>query len=417
MGTSQQGVSFSNIPPAGTGTSGMTGMGTGQQAVSQPGTGFQNGAGMMTSNQFLSGISPPGITSSSGNVAGSSMTGQQGVRFSGMPQTQGTSSGSTAGQGTQISGPQGSSAATGLSMFRPGMSGAGQMANNLATQGQGLTFGSQSRDLSSQPQRMPALPGAGTFASGNIPQQTVNRQTSSSGNGQSMFSSGSQFQGMPGFVGSPTGQSSFGLTNSFQNDASSSMGTGTGFRPMQGQTAGQPGMMTQPGFSRNGMTLPGGSGSFNGGLNRQQSVGGMSSTRQFGANPQPDIPVRMNTDQPSTRMQPLDRGTMGFGMGARGMPEMMRRPDGLFPELNRTPGFGGIPDMRRRTDGRGMIDILRSRGMGFPDPRGPGPDPRAMGMRPGMTGPSRFAPPGMMPRGIPPAMLERIRMLRRMRGF
>ena len=456
MGTAQQGVSFSNIPPAGTGSSGMTGLGTGQQAPSRPGTGFTSGTQMGTNNQFLSGISPPGIMSSSGSTAGSSLTGQQGTRLSGtfgMPQTQGTSSGSTTGQGTSMSGSQGSSFATGLSMFSPGMPGASQSASqsmvDLATRGQGSA--SQIRDLTSQPQRMPTQSGTGTIGtrSGQPQSMSGQRSPTGAGTGQSMFSpsgqssSGSQFQSMPGFVGSPTVQSSFGLTNTFQNSASSSIGTGAGFgqmpgrpSPQSGQTAGgQPGILTPPGFSRNIMSPPGGAGAFSGSFNRQQSVGGMSPSRQFGSGPRPDRPLRMNSDQPSTRMQPLDRGTsfsggrgmpgMPFGMGTRGMtdftrgmPEMRRRPDGPFPDLSRTVGMGGMPDMGRRVDGRGMIDILRSRGMPFMDPRAPVPDPRARGMGPGMAGPSRFAPPGMAPRGMPPpALMERLRMLRRMRGF
>ena len=508
MGVPQQGPGFSNNPQPGTPTSfqtGMSGPGIGQQTLSRPETGLPSGTQPdFNMSQFLSGISPPGIMPPGGSTAGSSLTptGPQGTQFSGnvgmSSQTQGSSS--ATGQGMSMSGPRGSSFPTGLSM-PSGMPSASQPASpnivDLVTRGQGLTFGTQDfssqirdltsqpqgfptqtgtgnfrsgtaaqqqiRDLTSQPQGFPTQTGTGNFRSGTVAQQPASGQSSQNraGSGQSwvlpsgqssvsqpgMDTRSSQFQGigMSGFVSSSSGQSSFGLQNTFQNSASlgqdSSMGTGREFGQTPGRpsvpsgptAAGQPGILTPPGFSRNSM-----SGSFD----RQQSIGGMSSSQRFetpsvfsGPSSRSERPLRLNTDQPSTRMQPLDRDSsfsggrgmpdMGFGMGARGMtdfsrgmPEMRRRPDEAFPNMSRTAGIGGTPDMRLRADSRGMIDILRSRGMPFMDPRASLPDLRVRGMGPGIPGPSRFPPPGMAPRGIPPpALLERLRMLRRMRGF
>ena len=469
QGRGQQGLDFSSNPRLDTKSSfgtGMTGLDIGQQSLPQPGTGF---AGVpQLDSQFLSGISPPGQSQLSQSQS-------QDMKLASsldmLTQNQGSSATSSQGQGMSAPSPGAST-----NMIDLATQGGGFMVGNQDFSSQFVDLSAQSQGLQSQSQSFgrldSSLSGSGQQqlpSSGGQRVQGVGSSDQSwlTSSGQISAQSGasatgSQFQSsISGLGQTPGSQSSLGSSNPFQNVGS--LGRDSPMRnigfdqtpegPPNPAAAGRSDILGPPGFPAGAINSPGSFGAMGRGPDRPQfgpSAPRFDSSRMFAAaqGPRPGMPVRMmNAEQPSFQMRPVGRegrqmadgqsrsfdlrpgmADARFGMGARGMAEMGRGVPGrgsIDPRrgldgIRRTVGIGGIPDMGRRPDFRGMPDIARvMRSRGIP-PMRETMDPRFRGMAPGapMPGPPGFPGPGMAPRGIPPPMLlQRLRMLRRLRGF
>ena len=449
---SQQNFGFLNNPqisPGIQGQPGLPGQDINQQSLSQRGTGFQSNLQADSQSSFQ-----PANT-----ALDTSRLPQAGIFQSapGMPvQNQGLPATSSAtGLGTSMSG-------QGLSAPNQGSS---SNILDLATQGQGFTagihdFSSPTLDSPTQTQgsptqnQPPSFSNINSVSDGSAGQQmqSLGGQSGPISNGQSLFM--------------PSGQGSFSQpTMDMSGSQFPSAATGLGSRSSQFQTIGQrerdssagnvgfgsipdissnsiasrqPNILNQPGFPDSGRDTRGDTQSMNRMFDRQRFGGERAPTQRFdsgqmfgGQLSRPGMPIRMmNTEQPSTRMQPvrefsarndLGRGMpgMGFGMNGRGMRGM-----------SRAFGGRGIPEIPQGLEGRVMPGIGRSmmnRGMPFMGPRESG-DPRFRGMappgRPGFPGtpgmppvPQRGMPPRPQ-RGMPsPMMLQRLRMMQRLRGF
>ena len=411
----QSGVAGQNIGQISAGSQVQTGI-TGQSFSTgsqiQPGMVGQGINQINSGSQTLSGMSDQRLNQiTQGTQMQPSLTGQQSFSQSGIGFRSNQSPGST-------------------SQFQPAMSGqtlsdarGGNSRNilDIATQGQGFTtgnqgFSSQILDLSAQTQnqQLPTQPqifnsiSASSSGTSGQQMQPASGQSSSASSLFTIPGQSSLTQPNMGMQSRGPGQTTF---QAFSQLRRNSQQGNSGFNSMRNSMANsQPprdqNMQTPSRFSDRGLDSRT---NIQNSFDRRMSAQRFDPTQGFGQSiSQVGRPIRMmNGEQPRTQMQPVGRRMpnrrvpdMGRGMDARGMPGMTR-PFG---------GGRGMPDI-----GRGMMN----RGMPFMGPR-EAADPRFLGIpppgRPGFPGmPGR---PPVPQRGMPsPLMLQRLRMLRRLRGF